>query len=96
MWWNNTPTVRRLILAAVTDDPRSPANIARSAGISATHLNQIIEGHARLGAGIAVKLEVELGVPAEELLIAQAVEDAAMARAVQRTVTTLPQPREHS
>lgn len=83
------PTARRLILDAIVADPeqRSQASIACNAGLSAKHLSQIIQGHARIGAGIAVKLEQELGVPAEVLLIAQAVEDAAVARAIGQEAT---------
>jgi len=83
------PTVRRLLLDAIAADPeqRSQAAIADCAGMSAKHLSQVIQGHARLGPGIAVKLDEVLGVPAEVLLIAQALADAAAARALKEHKT---------
>jgi plasmid maintenance system antidote protein VapI len=72
-----------LIRQAIDNGPRwlCQKYVARQAGISEKHLSQIVRGAVRMSARVAVQLEGPLGVPALDLLVAQALVDIAAARA---------------
>jgi len=74
-----------IIRQAIADGPRWMCQkyVARKAGISEKHLSQIVRGGVRMSARVAVRLEGPLGVPALDLLVAQALVDIAVAKAEQ-------------
>ncbi|MEU5258995.1 helix-turn-helix transcriptional regulator [Amycolatopsis sp. NPDC021455] len=84
-------TAGELIREAIENGPigLSQKTVARRAGISEKHLSQIIRGGVRMSARVAVRLEGPLGVPAMDLLVAQALADVAVARA---KLTSTPPP----
>lgn len=71
-----------IIRQAIADGPRWMCQkyVARQAGISEKHLSQIVRGGVRMSAHVAVRLEGPLGVPALDLLVAQALVDIARAK----------------
>lgn len=75
-----------LIRQAIANGPTglSQKTVARRAGISEKHLSQIVQGAVRMSARVAVRLEGPLGVPALDLLIAQALVDIAAVKAGRR------------
>jgi plasmid maintenance system antidote protein VapI len=79
-------TPSEIIRRAIDDGPRwlCQKSVARQAGISEKHLSQIVRGAVRMSARVAVQLEVPLGVPALDLLIAQALVDIAAVKADRR------------
>lgn len=81
----NSETFRppgEIIRQAITDGPigLSQKSVASRAGISQKHLSQIVRGAVRMSARVAVRLEEPLGVPALDLLVAQALADIAAAK----------------
>lgn len=80
-------TPGELIRQAIADGPigLSQKSVARRAGISEKHLSQIVRGYVRMSAHVAVRLEGPLGVPALDLLVAQALIDIAAAKAARET-----------
>jgi len=83
MTGENVHSVSEIIAQAIANGPArlTQRSVAHAASISEKHLSQIIVGAVRMSARVAVRLEVPLGVPALELLLAQAVADVAAARA---------------
>lgn len=75
-----------IIRQAISDGPpwMCQKYLARQAGITEKHLSQIMRGGVRMSARVAVRLEGPLGVPALDLLVAQALVDIAAAKAEPR------------
>lgn len=64
----------------LTDRGMSQAELARRAGLSTKHINQIISGAASLSAETAVKIEFVTGVPAQLWTALEAVHQVAQTR----------------
>lgn len=59
---------------------RTQTDLAAAMGISQKHLSQIVTGKTGFTADIALKIELALGIPAEDLMQAQAAWNLARAR----------------
>ena len=70
----------KLLLATLDALGMAQVEVARRAGMSTKHVNQVCQGKAGVGADLAVQLEEITGVDAADWMRAQALYDIADAR----------------